>query len=143
MTPRRKELFSGKHARFEQRPNSPGTAIGTVAFMSELRPPGFGPGMFRNPGMNPRDGLWQMQIQHRAGSLEAAVANARRRNLAISFSILVLLGGSVISFVIFTRRAHRLAQQQVEFVAAATHELRTPIYSRTGFGITVLSSGGP
>jgi signal transduction histidine kinase len=93
----------------------------------ELRPPGFDPGMFRNPGMNPGDGLWQIQIQHRAGSLDAAVTNARRRNLAISFSILVLLGGSVISIVISTRHARRLAQQQVEFVAAVTHELRTPI----------------
>lgn len=77
--------------------------------------------------MNPGDGFWQMQIQHRAGSLEAAVTNARRRNLAISFGILVLLGGSVVSIVISMRRAHRLAQQQVEFVAAVTHELRTPI----------------
>jgi signal transduction histidine kinase len=90
----------------------------------EPRPGDSGPEMFGDPRLNE---LWEMEIQHRAGSLEAALTEARNRNLAISFSILLLLAGSVFSIVISTRRAHRLAQQQIEFVAAVTHELRTPL----------------
>jgi len=66
-------------------------------------------------------------VKHRAGSLEAAVASARRRNLAISFGILLLLGGSVGFIMLSSRRAQRLATQQMEFVAGVSHELRTPL----------------
>ena len=70
---------------------------------------------------------WEMRIQHRSGSLAAAVSAGRRRNLAVSFGILLLLCASVIAIVISTRRAHSLAQRQIEFVAAVSHELRTPL----------------
>jgi signal transduction histidine kinase len=72
-------------------------------------------------------GSWQLLIQHRAGSLEAAVTNARRRSLAVSFGILLLLAGSVTMIVISTRRAERLAHRQMEFVSAVSHEFRTPL----------------
>ena len=72
-------------------------------------------------------GSWQLIIQHPAGSLEAAVANARRRSLAISFGILLLLACSVAIIVINTRRAERLAHRQMEFVSAVSHEFRTPL----------------
>ena len=68
-----------------------------------------------------------MVVKHRAGSLEAAVAATRRRNLAISFGILLLLGASVGFIVLSSRRAQRLATQQMEFVAGVSHELRTPL----------------
>jgi signal transduction histidine kinase len=55
------------------------------------------------------------------------VAAARRRNLAVGFGILLLLGLSVGLLVTVARRAERLARQQVEFVAGVTHELRTPL----------------
>ena len=71
--------------------------------------------------------LWQMYIRHRAGSLEVAVASVRRRNLLISFGILALLAASVALMMISSRRAHRLAQQQMDFVAGISHELRTPL----------------
>jgi signal transduction histidine kinase len=96
-------------------------------FTAEPPPPRFMTDSFRPRLPNDREGLWQIMIQHRAGSLEAAVAIARYRNLTISFGILLLLGGSVVMIVISTRRALGLAQQQVEFVAGVTHELRTPI----------------
>ncbi|MDQ3012045.1 MAG: HAMP domain-containing histidine kinase, partial [Acidobacteriota bacterium] len=64
---------------------------------------------------------------HRAGSLDAAVANVRRRNLGISFGILLLLGISVGFIVMSSRRAERLATQQMEFVSGVSHELRTPL----------------
>jgi len=70
---------------------------------------------------------WQLLVKHRAGSLDAAVGNLRRRNLAISFGILILLGASVGFIVISSRRAQRLASQQMEFVAGVSHELRTPL----------------
>lgn len=72
-------------------------------------------------------GSWQLIIQHPAGSLEAAVANARRRSLVISFGILLLLACSVAIIVINTRRAERLAHRQMEFVSAVSHEFRTPL----------------
>jgi signal transduction histidine kinase len=72
-------------------------------------------------------GAWRLVVKHRAGSLEAAVASARRRNLAISFGILLLLGASVGFIMLSSRRAHRLATQQMEFVAGVSHELRTPL----------------
>jgi signal transduction histidine kinase len=72
-------------------------------------------------------GAWRLVVKHHAGSLEAAVASARRRNLAISFGILSLLGVSVGLIMLSSRRAHRLATQQMEFVAGVSHELRTPL----------------
>lgn len=73
------------------------------------------------------DGGWQLLVKHRAGSLDAAVSNIRRRNLVISFGILLLLGVSVGFIVLSSRRAERLATQQMEFVAGVSHELRTPL----------------
>jgi signal transduction histidine kinase len=70
---------------------------------------------------------WRLVVQHSSGSLEAAVSAARRRNLAISFGMLLLLSVSVALLTITSRRAQRLARQQMEFVAGVSHELRTPI----------------
>ena len=72
-------------------------------------------------------GLWILSVQHRAGSLEAFIASARRRNLLISFGILLLLAASVSLIVIATRRSQLLAQRQIEFVSAVSHEFRTPL----------------
>lgn len=70
---------------------------------------------------------WRLLVQHRAGSLEAAVNTTRRRNLFVSSSILVVLAASVGMLILSTRRAQDLARQQMEFVAAVSHELRTPL----------------
>ncbi len=72
-------------------------------------------------------GAWRLVAVHRAGSLQAAVRATRRRNLAVSGAILVLLGVTVAALVTSSQRAQRLARQQVEFVASLTHELRTPL----------------
>jgi len=70
---------------------------------------------------------WNLVVKHQAGSLEAAVATGRNRNLALSLGVLVLLGGAVGMIVVSTRRAQLLAEQQMEFVAGVSHELRTPL----------------
>jgi signal transduction histidine kinase len=75
----------------------------------------------------PAPGRWLLLVQHQRGSLEAAVASVRRRNLAISFGVLLLLTLSVALLAATSRRAQRLARQQMEFVAGVSHELRTPV----------------
>jgi signal transduction histidine kinase len=92
-------------------------------------PRGFGaPGGPRHgPGPRPDHGLWEASVTHRGGSLEAVVSHVRRRNLAISFGILLLLGASAAMVVLSSQNARRLAEQQVEFVAGVSHELRTPV----------------
>lgn len=89
--------------------------------------------IFRGPGGRdgvnggPGFGRWTLIAQHRSGSLDAAVAQARNRNLGIGFGILLMLSGSVSMLALTSRRAQRLAGQQMEFVAGVSHELRTPI----------------
>jgi len=76
---------------------------------------------------NPFDGRWVLMAKHRAGSLEAAVAAVRQRNLLVSSSVLLLLTLAIGLIVVSARRAQELARQQMEFVAAVSHELRTPV----------------
>lgn len=79
---------------------------------------------FLVPGSGAR---WVLLVQHESGSLEAAVTRVRRRNLGISFGVLMLLTVSVGLLTLSSRRAQRLARQQMEFVAGVSHELRTPV----------------
>ena len=72
-------------------------------------------------------GRWRLLVQHQSGSLEAAVAGVRGRNLAISFGVLMLLTLSIGLLTVTSRRAQHLAKQQMEFVAGVSHELRTPV----------------
>ncbi len=72
-------------------------------------------------------GAWQLAVTHRAGSVDAAIAQVRRRNLAISSGILLLLALGMAMIVIYTNRAQRLARQQIEFASSVSHELRTPL----------------
>jgi signal transduction histidine kinase len=70
---------------------------------------------------------WRLVLQHGAGSLDAAVARARQRNLALSFGILAILSAGIALVVINARRSEQLAARQMEFVATVSHELRTPL----------------
>ncbi len=74
-----------------------------------------------------REPLWRADFAHQSGSLEAVVASARRRNLFVSSSVLLLLGASIAMLVVSSARARKLAAQQMEFVAGVSHELRTPL----------------
>ena len=70
---------------------------------------------------------WLLMATHEAGSLTAAVSAVRRRNLLLSFGMLLLLTTAIALIVVSARRAQTLARQQLEFVAAVSHELRTPV----------------
>lgn len=73
------------------------------------------------------DRHWQLIARHRSGSLDTYITSTRRRSLAISFGVLILLAASV-GFVLLTaRRSQVLAQRQLEFVSSVSHEFRTPL----------------
>jgi len=73
------------------------------------------------------EGVWTLNVQHTAGSLEQFIANTRRKNLGVSFGILSLLAISVVLIFLSAQRAKRFAQKQVDFVSAVSHEFRTPL----------------
>jgi signal transduction histidine kinase len=70
---------------------------------------------------------WRLMVKHQAGSLEMAVEQLRRRDLAISFGILVVLGIGTVTAVLSGQRAKTLGRLQMEFAAGVSHELRTPL----------------
>jgi len=70
---------------------------------------------------------WVIVATYRAGSLEEIVARSRGRNMAVSFGVLLLLAAGMTVIVFGARRAHRLADLQVKFVAGVSHDLRTPL----------------
>ncbi len=88
----------------------------------------------------PHEGAWLLVVKNKAGSIDALVARTRRRNLALGFGVLLLLGVSMGSLVITTHRARELARREMEFVAGISHEFRTPLASIQSAGFN-LSSG--
>jgi signal transduction histidine kinase len=71
---------------------------------------------------------WQLVVKHRRGGpLGAFAAEMRRRDLTISFGVLLLLVISMAMLIITSQRAQRLAKLQMDFVTAVSHELRTPL----------------
>jgi signal transduction histidine kinase len=108
---------------------------GTALAIARDRPPDprGGPPALNEPKGPPPDhqqpigSLWELYVRNRAGSLEAVVARARLTNTLVTSGILLLLLATVAALIRFTRRAQRLAELQVEFVANVSHELRTPL----------------
>jgi signal transduction histidine kinase len=93
-----------------------------------------GPNRGRGPGGPGRGvsndsgrGRWLLSVWLRNGSLETIVASTRRRDLAVSGGILLLLLATGAALAQFSRRAQRLAEVEMEFVAGVSHELRTPL----------------
>ncbi len=91
---------------------------------SEHPPPDQAP---PRPHARNEEGRWVLAVRHAEGSLEEVVASVRRRNMAISAAMLLMLGFTAVLMVESTRRARQLARQQMDFVAAVSHELRTPL----------------
>jgi signal transduction histidine kinase len=75
----------------------------------------------------PGDQGWEIIAQHRQGSVEAAVSSLFHRNLAFNFAVLLVLAVTMGMISLNSRRARRLAQLQMDFVASVSHELRTPL----------------
>ena len=94
-------------------------------------------GMFPFPNRD-ENKAWELLMRHRSGSLETAVTKIRHRNLMISFSIMAMLLGSVGLMMMAVRRAKKLSQQQMDFVAGVSHELRTPlaVIDSAGYNLT-------
>lgn len=91
-----------------------------------MNPPGTRePPRARNAGAE--IGRLQLRVRHRAGSLDAVVAQTRFRNLAVTFAILLLMAAALSAILVSTRRAQRLASLQMDFVTGVSHELRTPL----------------
>jgi signal transduction histidine kinase len=72
-------------------------------------------------------GGWQLALGYADGAVDDLVTSLRRRNLALGFSILALLGSAIAALSLAVRRAHALAEQQRQFMASMSHELRTPL----------------
>ncbi len=70
---------------------------------------------------------WVLAVRRRGDPLEVILARTRRRNLAVSGGVLLLLALSMSLVLIAGHRAQRLARLQMDFVAAVSHELRTPL----------------
>lgn len=70
---------------------------------------------------------WQLRTEHRAGSLDAAVASLRFRNLATGLAVCFVLFAGIVFLILNMRRAEQLSKLQTEFVAGFSHELRTPV----------------
>jgi signal transduction histidine kinase len=118
-------------------PRGPLTADASVGLLETSLNRGSGPGRGRGPGPPPAPGSakgqppifgrWVLFAHHKAGSLEAAVAAVRQRNLAVTAGLLALLIATAAALVRYTRRAQTLAHLQMDFVAGVSHELRTPL----------------
>ena len=70
---------------------------------------------------------WTLALQHKAGSIDAFVAQNKNRNLGLGFGILGLLGISAGAIIYSAQRAKAFAQRQVDFVSSVSHEFRTPL----------------
>ena len=71
---------------------------------------------------------WELVVRHRRGGpLGTFMAETHRRDLAISFTAVLLLVTSIAMLVMTSTRAQRLASLQMDFVTTVSHELRTPL----------------
>jgi signal transduction histidine kinase len=69
----------------------------------------------------------RLAAQHELGSVADAVEAARRRNLAVGFGLLALLGATGGMIIVWSERVRSVGRLQMEFAAGISHELRTPL----------------
>jgi signal transduction histidine kinase len=134
------QLFSQRRGRgFEARQRNSGQP-GSTARRERMSPPPFpapegGPeppgrarGFFATPILADASAAgWRLEVRRPGGSLADTVAIIWRRDLLLSFGVLLVLAASVTLVVVWTLRIRRLAKMQMDFVAGVSHELRTPV----------------
>lgn len=72
-------------------------------------------------------GVWELQVAHKGVPLAVAFEQTRRRNLLLSLGVEALLIAAMVFLVVAVRRMQQLAEQKMQFVAAVSHELRSPL----------------
>src|SRR5262245_1818181 len=127
---------------YQSDPSAPAQQFGVADSIADLFE--FGPGSFvprpepPGPGLGFRGevfsliagenaGHWQVLVEHRLGSLDAAANRLRLRNLTVSFGVLLVLVGAVALMIVTSERERTLARRQMQFAAAVSHEMRTPL----------------
>lgn len=76
----------------------------------------------------PPDADWRLVVRHRRGGpLNRFVRDLYRRNLYVSFGLLLLLVTSAAFWLVIGQRVRRLARLEMNFVTSVSHDLRTPI----------------
>jgi two-component system sensor histidine kinase SenX3 len=85
----------------------------------------------RGPQLPPRPGeeIWELQIAHRGMPVAATFRRARQRDLLLGVAVELLLGAAIVLVIIGAHRTQQAAEQRMQFVAAISHELRTPVSS--------------
>ncbi len=70
---------------------------------------------------------WMLVLQQRTEPLQLALNRVRRRNLAVSAVVLLLLATNIGMLTVAGYRSYRFAELQMDFVASVSHNLRTPL----------------
>jgi two-component system phosphate regulon sensor histidine kinase PhoR len=70
---------------------------------------------------------WVLEIWRRPGVLEASISASRRRNFVVAVVLNAFLVAVGCLLLHHTRRARRLAEEKMNFVANVSHELYTPL----------------
>jgi signal transduction histidine kinase len=74
-----------------------------------------------------RDNGWRVAVRNHYGAVADLVEHVRHRNILSLGHVMGILVLSLLLIAIIARRAERLREQQLEFVAGMTHELNTPL----------------
>ncbi|NOT48484.1 MAG: HAMP domain-containing histidine kinase [Acidobacteria bacterium] len=70
---------------------------------------------------------WTLQVQHKAGSIEAFARGEFLKSFFIGLGVYLLLVGAIAAIVLSALRSKRFAQRQIDFVSSVSHEFRTPL----------------
>jgi signal transduction histidine kinase len=72
-------------------------------------------------------GIWWIGLRGRSSTLAEASDSARRRSLAISLGVMLVLAAGIAVLFVAADRAREFAALQEQFAASVSHELRTPL----------------
>lgn len=70
---------------------------------------------------------WTLEVRHVNGPLAGVFEQIRWTNLAVSLTLLLVLGTGMLLLFALYNRSRRMVRSQKSFVASVSHELRTPL----------------